>query len=110
MNNNNNRDYINDEIERIANMMMHDGISPDEQDLTKLAKYVTEVQMSPTNLDSHLADVNTNDSEPKENRSQKDKEFALNVVYEALLYRKLRSVSSSENILDRGSKFGAGFS
>ena len=29
----------NSEIEKIANLMVHDGISPDEQDAAKLEKY-----------------------------------------------------------------------
>ena len=32
-------DQQNSEIEKIANLMIHDGISPDEQNVTKLEKY-----------------------------------------------------------------------
>ena len=100
--------HRNGEIERIANMMMHDGISPDEQDAAKLAEYARQVRV-PHHADrSDLPGSSADDPKPVDKSA--DDEEAMNIVYEALLYRKLRSASSSENILDRGSEFGAGFS
>ena len=34
----------NSEIEKIANLMVHDGISPDEQEPTKLEKYKNQIK------------------------------------------------------------------
>ena len=34
----------NSEIEKIANLMVHDGISPDEQDAAKLEKYKNQIK------------------------------------------------------------------
>ena len=78
----------NREIEEIANMMVHDGISADEQDVAKLKKYKLRAMS-----DCSLAD-----------------EDAMQLVYEALLYRKLKSSDKSADPLQKGSKFGAGFS
>ena len=80
-------DQQNSEIEKIANLMVHDGISPDEQDSTKLEKYKNQIK----------EDCNLND------------EDAMKLVYETLLFRKLKS-SDSGDLLDKGSDFGAGFS
>lgn len=77
----------NSEIEKIANLMVHDGISPDEQDSGKLEKYKNQIK----------EDYNLND------------EDAMKLVYETLLFRKLKS-SDSGDLLDKGSDFGAGFS
>jgi hypothetical protein len=77
----------NSEIEKIANLMVHDGISPDEQDSEKLQKYKNQVK----------EDCNLDDDD------------AMKLVYETLLFRKLKS-SDSGNLLDKGSDFGAGFS
>ncbi len=77
----------NSEIEKIANLMVHDGISPDEQDAAKLEKYKNQIK----------EDCNLND------------EDAMKLVYETLLFRKLKS-SDSGDLLDKGSDFGAGFS
>ena len=77
----------NSEIEKIANLMVHDGISPDEQDSSKLEKYKNQVK----------DDCNLNDDD------------AMKLVYETLLFRKLKS-SDSGDLLDKGSDFGAGFS
>ena len=87
---------INTEVERIANLMLHDGVSPDEQDPLRLAEYVRQVRLK----DCGLGDSDDADSE----------EAARNIVYEALLYRKLKGMKDSGNILGRGSEFGAGFS
>ena len=77
----------NFEIEKIANLMVHDGISPDEQDDAKLEKYKNQIK----------EDCNLNDDD------------AMKLVYETLLFRKLKS-SDSGDLLDKGSDFGAGFS
>lgn len=77
----------NSEIEKIANLMVHDGVSPDEQDAGKLEKYKNQVK----------EDCSLNDDE------------AMKLVYETLLFRKLKS-SDSGDLLDKGSDFGAGFS
>ncbi len=77
----------NSEIEKIANLMIHDGVSLDEQDATKLEKYKNQIK----------EDCNLDD------------ETAMNLVYEALLYRKLKN-SDSGDLLEKGSDFGAGFS
>ena len=80
-------DKQNSEIEKIANLMVHDEISPDEQDATKLEKY--------KNLIKEDCGI--------------DDEQAMKLVYETLLYRKLKN-SDSGDLLDKGTDFGAGFS
>lgn len=75
------------EIEKLANLMVHDGVPADEQDASRLAGYA----------EAAAADCGLGEAE------------AMELVYEALLYRKLRT-SESGNILDRGGQFGAGFS
>jgi hypothetical protein len=77
----------NEEIEKISNLMIHDGISYDEQNSKKLEKYKNQVK----------SDCNLND------------EDAIKLVYETLLYRKLKN-SDSGDPLQRGDQFGAGFS
>ncbi|MHA7646969.1 hypothetical protein [Nitrosopumilus sp. S4] len=77
----------NSEIEKIANLMVHDNISPDEQDAEKLEKYKNLIK----------EDCNVDD------------EDAMKLVYETLLFRKLKS-SDSGDLLDKGTEFGAGFS
>ncbi len=77
----------NSEIEKIANLMIHDGISLDEQDATKLEKYKNQIKE-----DCGL-----------------DDEASMKLVYETLLYRKLKN-SDSGDILEKGTDFGAGFS
>ena len=78
---------LNSEIEKIANLMIHDNISPDEQDETKLEKYKNQIK----------DDCNLND------------EQAMKLVYETLLFRKLKHTDSGD-ILEKGNDFGAGFS
>lgn len=78
---------INSEIEKIANLMVHDNISPDEQDAAKLEKYKNQIKDD--------CDV--------------DDEKAMKLVYETLLFRKLKN-SDSGDILEKGNEFGAGFS
>ena len=77
----------NSEIEKIANLMVHDNLSPDEQDVVKLEKYKNQIKD-----DCDL-----------------DDESALKMVYETLLYRKLKN-SDSSDVLEKGNEFGAGFS
>ena len=80
---------INDEIEKIANMMVHDGVSTDEQDPSILKKYIDQIK---TDYDTY------------------DNDKAMALVYETLLYRKLKNTGDSGSVLDKGSEFGAGFS
>ncbi|MGY5149730.1 MAG: hypothetical protein ACW9W3_06680 [Candidatus Nitrosopumilus sp. bin_68KS] len=77
----------NTEIEKIANLMVHDGVSPDEQDEVKLEKYKNLIK----------EDCNLDD------------DSSMKLVYETLLYRKLKN-SDSGDILEKGNDFGAGFS
>lgn len=77
----------NSEIEKIANLMLHDGVSFDEQDVVKLEKYKNLIK----------DDCNLDD------------ETAMKIVYETLLYRKLKN-SDSGDVLEKGTDFGAGFS
>lgn len=77
----------NAEIEKIANLMVHDNISPDEQSASVLQKY-GDVAAGDCNL---------------------DEKAAMDLVYETLLYRKLKSADSG-NLLEKGGDFGAGFS
>ena len=78
---------LNLEIEKIANLMVHDGVSSDEQDMAKLEKYKDQIKI----------DCDLNDEE------------AMKLVYETLVYRKLKS-SDSSDMLEKGTDFGAGFS
>ena len=80
-------DQQNSEIEKIANLMIHDDLSVDEHDMGKLEKYKNQIK----------EDCNVDD------------EQAMKMVYETLLFRKLKS-SDSSDILDKGNDFGAGFS
>ena len=92
-------DGLNREVERIANMLLHDGISADEQDADKLGAYADKVDLKACGI-------------PETGKNAHEK--ALAVVYEALLYRKMRMSDQrngdGKDILDRGSDFGAGFS
>ena len=74
----------NSEIEKIANLMVHDDISHDEQDLAKLEKYKNIIK----------EDCNLDDDK------------AMKLVYETLLFRKLKN-SDSGDILEKGNEFGA---
>ena len=82
-----NEEKQNLEIEKIANIMVHDNISLDEQDLAKLEKYKDQIK----------SDCDVDDEE------------AMKLVYETLLFRKLKS-SDSSDMLEKGTDFGAGFS
>ena len=75
------------EIEKIANLMVHDDVSTDEQDVVKLEKYKNQIK----------SDCDVGDEE------------AMKIVYETLLYRKLKS-SEPSDVLKQGTDFGAGFS
>ncbi len=75
------------EIEKIANLMVHDDLSVDEHDVVKLEKYKNQIK----------SDCDVDDEE------------AMKIVYETLLYRKLKS-SDSSDMLEKGTDFGAGFS
>ena len=74
-------------IEKIATMMEKDGLSVDEQNVQKLQKYERQAK----------SDSNLND------------EDAMKLVYESLLYLKLKN-SESGDPLQKGDEFGAGFS
>ncbi|MBM2819015.1 MAG: hypothetical protein HW410_697 [Nitrosarchaeum sp.] len=74
-------------IEKIANTMEIDDLSIDEQNIQKLQKYKDQVKSN-----SNLNDEDT-----------------MKVVYESLLYLKLKN-SDSGDPLQKGDEFGAGFS
>ncbi len=74
-------------IEKIATIMEKDGLSVDEQNTKKLHKYKDHVK----------SNSNLND------------EDASKLVYESLLYLKLKN-SDSGDPLQKGDEFGAGFS
>ena len=74
-------------IEKIATMMEHDGLSIDEQNTQKLQKYKEHV----------ISNSNLNDDD------------AMKLVYESLLYLKLKNLDSGDP-LQKGDEFGAGFS
>jgi len=79
-------DY-NSQIEKIANMMLEDKLSIDEQDVSKLEKYKTQT----------INDCNFEDKD------------AMKLVYESLLYLKMKN-SDGGDPLQKGDQFGAGFS
>ena len=74
-------------IEKLVTIMEKDGLSVDEQNIQKLQKYKDQVKSN-----SNLNDEDT-----------------LKLVYEALLYLKLKN-SDSGDPLQKGDEFGAGFS
>ena len=74
-------------IEKIANTMETDDLPVDEQNIQKLQKYKDQVKSN-----SNLNDEDT-----------------MKVVYESLLYLKLKN-SDSGDPLQKGDEFGAGFS
>lgn len=82
-----NEEQRNLQIEKVANRMVEDKISIDEQDQSNLEKYKSQT----------IADCNIDD------------EDALKLVYEALLYLKLKNSEGSDPI-QKGDQFGAGFS
>lgn len=80
-------DQRNLQIEKIATMMVEDKISEDEQDPEKLQKYKQKT----------ISDCNFDEDE------------AMKLVYEALLYLKLKN-SGDTDVIQKGDQFGAGFS
>lgn len=82
-----NEEQHNSQIEKIATMMLEDKISLDEQDVNKLQKYKKQT----------ISDCNLNNDD------------ATKLVYEALLYLKLKN-SDGEDPIQKGDQFGAGFS
>ncbi len=74
-------------IEKIATTMEKDGLSVDEQNIQKLQKYREQVKSN--------SNLNDNDAEK--------------LVYESLLYLKLKNFDSGDP-LQKGDEFGAGFS
>jgi hypothetical protein len=74
-------------IEKIANSMEMDDLSIDEQNIQNLQKYKDQVKSN-----SNLNDEDT-----------------MKVVYESLLYLKLKNLDSGDP-LQKGDEFGAGFS
>ena len=80
-------DQLNSQIEKIANMMLEDNISMDEQDPDKLQKYTKQT----------ISDCNLSEDD------------ALKIAYEALLYLKLKNSEGADPI-QKGDQFGAGFS
>ncbi len=77
----------NAQIEKIANMLTEDNVSVDEQDPQNLQKYKHQT----------ISDCNISEDE------------AIKIVYEALLYLKLKN-SSGVDPIQKGDQFGAGFS
>ena len=80
-------DKHNQQIEKIAKMLVSDKISIDEQDAENLKKYRNQT----------MSDCNLNE------------EDSMKIVYEALLYLKLKN-SSGVDPIQKGDQFGAGFS
>ena len=80
-------DKHNQQIEKIAKMLVSDKISIDEQDAANLKKYRNQT----------MSDCNLNE------------EDSMKIVYEALLYLKLKN-SSGVDPIQQGDQFGAGFS
>ena len=79
-------DY-NSQIEQVAKLMEQDNVSPDEQDPKKFEKY----------------------HEFAKNEFSIDDEASVQLIYEALLYLKLKNSESADPMQD-GDKFGVGFS
>jgi len=77
----------NSQIEKIANMIMEDNVSIDEQDVSKLQKYKEQT----------ISDCKMSGDD------------AIKLVYEALLYLKLKNSEGTDPI-QKGDQFGAGFS
>ncbi len=80
-------DQRNSQIEKIANMMVEDNLSMDEQDPDKLKKYTKQT----------ISDCNLSGDD------------SLKIAYEALLYLKLKNSEGADPI-QKGDQFGAGFS
>lgn len=83
------RGYDDGQIDAMAAMLERGGVSPDEQDAERLGPYIAEAQAK-LGVSGHGASER--------------------LVYEALLYMKLKSASPSADPLQEGDRFGAGFS
>ena len=81
--------YGNEEVERMAGMLERDGVPADEQDPERLAPYVRDAAGRPGVAGGGEAEQ---------------------LVYEALLYLKLKSAPPTADPLQEGDRFGAGFS
>lgn len=81
--------YSDKQIGAMAEMLKDGGVSPDEQDAGRLGPYIKAAQ-------EKLGVAGGDASE--------------RLVYEALLYMKLKSASPSADPLQEGDRFGAGFS
>ena len=77
----------NSQIEKIARLMVEDNVSIEEQNPDKLQKYKEQT----------ISDCNMSGDD------------AIKLVYEALLYLKLKNSEGSDPI-QKGDQFGAGFS
>lgn len=82
-----NDEQHNLQIEKVANMMLEDNISLDEQDPDNLQKY----------KEQSISDFDLNEDD------------ALKIAYEALLYLKLKNSEGTDPI-QKGDQFGMGFS
>ena len=80
-------EQYNSQIEKIANIILEDNVSIDEQDVRKLQKYKEQT----------ISDCKMSEDD------------AIKLVYEALLYLKLKNSEGSDPI-QKGDQFGAGFS
>ena len=81
--------YGNEEVERMAGILERGGVSPDEQDAARLDAYFEDAAGRP---------------------GVAGRAEAEQLVYEALLYLKLKSAPPSADPLQEGDRFGAGFS
>jgi len=82
-----NNEQHNSQIEKIASLMVEDNVSIEEQNPDKLQKYKEQT----------ISDCNMSGDD------------AIKLVYEALLYLKLKNSEGSDPI-QKGDQFGAGFS
>jgi len=80
-------DRYNSQIEKIASMLVSDNFSVDEQDIAKLKKYREQTMVE----------------------CKLDEDDSMKMVYEALLYLKLKN-SPGVDPIQQGDQFGAGFS
>ena len=81
--------YSNDEVSRMAGRLERDGVPADEQNVARLGPYFEDALGRP---------------------GVAGRAEAEQLVYEALLYLKLKSASPSADPLQEGDRFGAGFS
>lgn len=81
--------YGDEEVSRMAGILERDGVSADEQDAARLDPYFGDAAGRP---------------------GVAGRAEAEQLVYEALLYLKLKSAPASADPLQEGDRFGAGFS